>query len=118
MMNWSIYTLLYSKGLLLKLFRKKIKQGNTNQDTINYTNNLCRGNVVRKSYNQQRDGADYKENPCSELEHQFNSLYPTHSILQTFLDISPISLMLDIGNQIIERKRKRVNTNGTEPESG
>ena len=97
-----------------KPFSKKIKQGNSNYGTINYADNSCGCNVVSKSYNQQRNSADYKETPCTELKYPLNSSHSTHSILQTFLDISPISLILDIGNGIIERKGKRVNANRIE----
>ena len=92
-----------------KPFCEKIKQGNYNQDSIKNTDSLCGCNVVRKSYQQQRNSTEYKKNPCAPFKHQLNKLHPTHSTLQTFLDISPISLILDIGNKIIDRKGKHVN---------
>jgi len=100
-----------------KPFCEKVKQGDSNHGTVNHADNLGGCNVVRKSYNQQRNSADYKESPCTELKHPLNSFHSTHSILQTFLDISPLALMFDIGNKIISRKYykrdKQLNANKT-----
>lgn len=95
--------------LSFKPFRKKVNRSNTEKNTIGYPDKPCRGNIIAKSYNQQGNGAQGEKNPRTELEHPLNGLHPTHKVLQAFLDISPISLMLDIGNRIIDRKGKRVN---------
>ena len=92
-----------------KPFSKKIEQSNYNQDAVKYAENPCDSNVVRKPYIQQRNSTEYKEKPCAEFKNALNSSHLTHNTLQTFLDISPISLMLDIGNKIIDRKGKHVN---------
>lgn len=78
-----------SKETLIESFEKF-------REMINNYRQTCRQNTAEQNS---------KEPNCSEQQ----------NVLQAFLNISPISLMLDIGNQIIERKRKRVNHDLLEP---
>jgi len=89
----------------------KVDTPYSEKDTIDNAKDFCRSNAITKSSNHQNNGANCQKNPRSNSKQRLNILHSSHNklLLYTFLRMSPISIMLDVGKQIIERRKHGVN---------
>ena len=89
------------------------------KDTIDNAEDFRRSNTITKSSNYQNNGANCQKKPRSNSKHRLNIFHSSHNklLLCTFLRMSPISIMIDVGKQIIERRKRGVNQMQTEPYS-